>query len=107
MAMRPVGAALQTRQVVRIVAFLPTIEALPADAKVPAGEGHVLAAAIVVHPIQAGAGLAAQLLPCARQLARTGKLSIMNLHFDTLPSANNHSEREQENNENGGESGIR
>ena len=94
MAMRPVGAALQTRQVVRIVAFLPTIEALAADAKVPAGEGHVLAAAIVVHPIQAGAGLAAQLLPCARQLARTGKLSIMNLHFDTLPSVNNHSERE-------------
>src|SRR5438477_12471174 len=94
MAMRPVGAALQTRQVVRIVAFLPTIEALAADAKVPAGEGHVLAAAIVVHPIQAGAGLAAQLLPCARQLARTGKLSLMHLHLDTLQSVNNHSERE-------------
>ena len=36
------------------------------------------------HPIQADPGLPARLFPCVRQLTRTGKLSIMNSHGDTL-----------------------
>ena len=93
--MRSMGAALQRAQVLGIVALLPAVEDLAADTEVATGEGHVVAAAVIVHPLQAGAGLAAQLFPRARQLARTGKFSITNLHFDTLSSVNNHYERTQ------------
>ena len=86
MAMRPVGAALQTRQVVRIVAFLPTIEALAADAKVPAGEGHVLAAAIVRMIVDTEPrgprplgldGLLRQLVRTGKELGRVSKCKFM------------------------------
>jgi len=83
-AMRPVGARFQSAEVVGIIAALPAVEGLAADAEMAAGAGHVAATMVKIHPIQADPGLAAQLLPRARQLARTGKLSIMNLHFDTL-----------------------
>jgi len=94
-AMRAVRTALEGGEVSGIVALLPAIKDLTADPEVAAGEGQVVAAAVVIHPIQAGAGLAAQFFPRARQLARTGKFSIANLHFDTLSSVNNHSERKQ------------
>jgi len=93
--MRTVGATFQGSQVARVVSFLPAIKDLTTDSEVAAGEGHVVAAAVVIHPVQTGPGLAAQFFPRARQLARTGKFSIANLHFDTLSSVNNHSEREQ------------
>ena len=49
-----------------------------------AGASHILATAVEIHPLQADPGLPTQLFPRARQLARTGKFSIVNLHGDTL-----------------------
>jgi len=69
---------------VGIVTAAPAVEGLAANPEVAASAGHVLATAIEIHPIQADSGLSTQLFPRARQLARTGKFSIMNLHGDTL-----------------------
>ena len=43
-------ALLQRGQVVWIIAALPAIERLAADAKVTRGMGHVAAATIEIHP---------------------------------------------------------
>ena len=79
--MRTVQTALQGGEVVGIVASLPAIKDLTADAEVAAGQGHIAAAAVVIHPVQAGPGLAAQFLPDARQLARTRKFLHCELAF--------------------------
>ncbi|HUD55322.1 MAG TPA: hypothetical protein VMR02_08850, partial [Terracidiphilus sp.] len=50
-------ALFQRRQIVRIIAPLPTIERLPADAEVTAGVGYLAAATIEIHPSQANPSL--------------------------------------------------
>jgi hypothetical protein len=82
--MRAVGALFQRGQVLGIVLAAPAIEGLAADPEMAAGAGHVAAPTIEIHPSQTSPGLPAQLFSRARQLACTGKFSIMNLHFDTL-----------------------
>jgi hypothetical protein len=78
------GALFQRDQVLGIVAAASAVEGLAADSEMAAGAGHVATPTIKIHPIQADSRLSTQLFPRARQLARTGNFSIMNLHFDTL-----------------------
>jgi len=82
--MRTVGTLFQGREVLGIIPALPAVERLAADSKMATGASHVAAATIKIHPGQTSPGLPAQLFPRARQLARTRKFPIANLHFDTL-----------------------
>ena len=51
------------------------------DSEMAAGASHVATAAVEIHPTQSDPGLPTQV---RASLARTGKLSIMNRHYDTL-----------------------
>src|SRR5271157_3296561 len=89
-------ARFQAAQVQRVVTPSPTIEGLPRDPEMAAGEGHVLAQAIKIHPGQPNSGFPAQLHPNGLQPRRPGWLTVFNLHPDTLlESVTHHSEREQ------------
>ena len=93
--MGTMAARFQRAQIKRIIAPLPAIEGLAADAEMTAGTGHVVAVAIEIHPGQPHPGFPAELHPDPSQSARTGWFPAANLHFDTLSSVTNHSEREQ------------
>ena len=82
--MGAMGAGFQSGQIVGIEAALPVIEGLAADAKVPAGMGHVVAPVIEVHPGQPNPGFPAELHSDSSQSARTGRFPFANLHIDTL-----------------------
>ena len=78
--------ALQIGQVMQVIATPPTIEGLPADPEVAAGEGRVATVReIMSHPLKTELGVTAQLPPRVRQLADLGWLSPSYLHGDTLP----------------------
>jgi hypothetical protein len=82
-----VGVGLDFAGINRVKALYWTavINGLLAPSFSPPGVScHILATAVEIHPLQADPGLPTQLFPRARQLARTGKFSIVNLHGDTL-----------------------
>jgi hypothetical protein len=81
---RTMTALLQRAQIVRIIAPLPAIERLAADAKVTAGVGDVAAATIEIHPGQPHPSFPAELHPGSRQSTRTRRFPSLNLHSDTL-----------------------
>jgi len=75
---------LQRGQIVPLITTLPTIKRLATDAELTAGMGHVIAATIEIHPSQPQPSSPAQLHPDSGQPARTRRLPLANLHFDTL-----------------------
>ena len=58
---RTVTAPLQTGQIIGIIASLPAIKRLAADAEVAAGAGHITAVTIEIHPGQPYPGFPAEL----------------------------------------------
>jgi len=78
--------------VLRITAALPAIEGLAHNPEMAANTSYVLATAVEIRTAS-GPEPPSSALPRARQLARTTKLSIANLHSDiaTLyPRVTNH-----------------
>jgi hypothetical protein len=65
-------------QVKRIIAALPAIESLAADAEVTAGTGRVAVTTIEIYPDQANPGFPAELHGGPSQSARTGWLPFAN-----------------------------
>ncbi len=74
-------AGFEGGQIVRIIAALPAIEGLAADPEMATGAGHVLRAAVEIHPGQAQPRLPAQRHPGSGQLARAGVVSLCELAF--------------------------
>ncbi len=66
-------------------AALPAIEGLPTDGEVTAGERRIPAVSVIkLHPSQPPQRGLGQRGPRAREFSRSGELSPMNLHGDTL-----------------------
>jgi len=84
LAMRTMRARFQRAQVQRIIAALPAIESLAADAEVTAGTGRVVTVAIEIHPGQPNPGFPAELHAGPSQSARTACFPVVNLHTDPL-----------------------
>ena len=82
--MRTMGARFQRTQVKPIIAALPAIESLAADAEVTAGTGHIVTVAIEIHPGQPDPGFPAESHADPSQSARTACFPAVNLHIDTL-----------------------
>src|SRR5580700_3488299 len=82
--MRTMGARFQRTQVKPIIAALPAIESLAADAEVTAGTGRIVTVTIEIHPGQPNPGIPAELHAGPSQSARTACFPAVNLHIDTL-----------------------
>src|SRR5882672_8154706 len=82
--MGTVTARFQAGQIQWLIALEPAVEGLTRNPEMAAGEGHVLRAAIEIHPGQADLCRPAQLHPGRRQSRRPGWLSALRLHTDTL-----------------------
>jgi hypothetical protein len=94
--MRTMRARFQPAQVQRIIATLPAIESLAADAEVTAGTGRVVTLTIEIHPGQPNRASRLSSTPIRASRLEPGGFPLRTCISTLYASVTNHSEREQE-----------